>query len=150
MGPIPCIRHRRMRHTRAMTAIEDTLPPVADDAPTELIDATVAEVAEMNGDGWAVFEENGVTDSTAVQLEFAFSAPNEHTAEDLAEYLQVTADYEASPGAPATESDEWTVTGTTPAVTASRAAASSRAGPRSSTEPPPFPDPVRRPALRRT
>ncbi|MDQ1530889.1 MAG: hypothetical protein QOE37_994 [Microbacteriaceae bacterium] len=102
-----------------MTAIEDTLPPVADDAPTELIDATVAEIAEMNGDGWAVFEENGVTDSTAVQLEFAFSAPNEHTAEDLAEYLQVTADYEASPGSPATESDEWTVTGTTPAVTVS-------------------------------
>ncbi|MDQ1513823.1 MAG: hypothetical protein QOC59_1665 [Microbacteriaceae bacterium] len=104
-----------------MTAIEETLPTVPEDAPVDLIEATAAEIAEMNGDSWDTFEENGVTDSTPVQVEFAFSAPNEQSAQDLAEYLQVTADYDAAAGSPASEFDEWTVKGTTGEVTASAA-----------------------------
>jgi hypothetical protein len=103
------------------TRIEQTLPAVPDDAPADLITATVDEIAEMNGDSWDTFEENGVTGSTPVQVEFAYSAPNEEAAEDLAEYLQVAAGYDAAPGSPESEFDEWTVKGTTVEVTASAA-----------------------------
>lgn len=102
------------------TPIEGTLPAVAEDAPTDLIDATVAEVAEMNGDTWRTFEENAATESV-VHLEFAFSAPNEAAAEELAEFLETAAGYEADAEAPGTEFDDWSVKGVTGEATVSEA-----------------------------
>lgn len=104
-----------------MAAIEKTLPPVPDEAPADLVDATAQEVQEMNGDGWAVFEENGVEADDDVQLEFAFSAPTEEAAGELTEFLTTGADYDATATPPETEFDDWTVRGTTPEATVTAA-----------------------------
>jgi hypothetical protein len=102
------------------TPLEETLPAVPADAPADLIDATAEEVAEMNGDSWRTFEENGVKEESPVQLDFAFSAPNEQAARDLAEYLQISAGYVADPAAPDTEFEDWSVKGTTTEAVTSR------------------------------
>lgn len=94
-------------------AIEDTLPPVAEDAPLPRIDAALAELDEMNGDDWSVFEENGVAGGP-VRLEYTFSAPVEETANDVAEYLTAILEHDAAAVAPATDFDVWGVRGTTP------------------------------------
>jgi hypothetical protein len=102
-------------------AIEDTLPPVADDAPFDRIDAAIAELREMNSDDWAVFEENDVGGSAAVRLEYTFSAPAEETANDVAEYLTAILEHDAVAVAPATDFDVWGVRGTTPEATVTEA-----------------------------
>lgn len=100
-----------------MTAIQSTLPPVAADVPAAVVEENVAELDEMNSDSWSSLESSGIDAETELELEFAFSAPNEAAARELAEYLE-GADYDVEVGEPGGELDEWAVTGTTPDVTA--------------------------------
>ncbi|MDH2444250.1 ribonuclease E inhibitor RraB [Amnibacterium sp. CER49] len=100
-----------------MTAIQSTLPPVAADVPAAVVEENVAELDEMNSDSWSSLESSGIDAETELELEFAFSAPNEAAARELAEYLE-NADYDVEVGEPGGELDEWAVTGTTPDVTA--------------------------------
>ena len=100
------------------TPIEQTLPPVPADVPADWIADNLAELQQMNGESWETLTASGVEEGGAIRLEFAFTAPNEEQAGDLADEL-VIADYEAQAAPPDSELDAWTVRGTTGEATAS-------------------------------
>jgi Regulator of ribonuclease activity B len=92
--------------------IEQSLPPVPADVPADWVADNLAELQEMNGEDWETLQESGVEADSAVRLEFAFTAPNEEQAGDLADQLLI-GDYEAQAAPPDSEFAAWTVTGTT-------------------------------------
>lgn len=94
------------------TPIEQPLPAVPADVPADWIADNLAELQEMNGESWETLTGSGVAESGAVRIEFAFTAPNEEQAGELADDL-VIAGYEAQAAAPNSELDAWTVRGTT-------------------------------------
>jgi hypothetical protein len=105
----------------AMTSpIEQTIPPVAADVPADWIADNLAELQEMNGDSWETLQAAGAEPDSAVQLEFAFTAPNEEEAGDLADQLLIS-DYEARAAPPDSDLDAWTVKGTTVEATVTAA-----------------------------
>ena len=103
------------------TAIEQTLPPVPSEVPPEWVADNLAELQEMNGETWETLQEIGVAHGGAVRLDFAFTAPNEEQAGDLADQLLI-ADYEAQAAPPDSEFESWTVKGTTGEVAITAAA----------------------------
>jgi len=102
------------------TPIEQTLPPVPADVPADWIADNLTEVQEMNGDTWETLEATAAGTGSPVQLEFAFTAPNEEDAGDLADQLQLSG-YEARATPPDSELDAWTVKGTTVEATVTAA-----------------------------
>ena len=96
-----------------MTAIEQTLPEAGADVD---VTAVVDEIREMNSDDWSTLQTDGSGPDVPVLLDFAFSAPDEDTARELADWLVETADYEADVASPQTETDDWAVRGTTSEV----------------------------------
>ena len=93
--------------------IEQTLPPVSASVPADWIADNVAEVDEMNGETWETLRASGIPDGGVIRIDFAFSAPTEEDAGDLAEFLVTSAHYEATAMPPEGEMDQWTVEGTT-------------------------------------
>jgi Regulator of ribonuclease activity B len=96
--------------------IEETLPERGA-APADWVAENLAELEEMNGDS----AESVTAAATAVRIEFAFAAQNQENADELAEYLETEGDYDVEVRAPETETDEWSVRGTTPEVAVSEA-----------------------------
>jgi hypothetical protein len=100
------------------TPIEETLPqPERGAAPVEWVSENVAELEEMNTDSAESVAETG---AESVRIEFAFAASTQEVGDELAEYLETEGDYEVEVRAPETETDEWTVSGTTPEVAVTR------------------------------
>ncbi|MCU1472643.1 ribonuclease E inhibitor RraB [Amnibacterium sp.] len=101
------------------TPIEETIPqPEHGAAPAEWVSENLAELEEMNADSAESVAEAG---SDSVRIEFAFAASTQEVGDELAEYLETEGDYEVEVRAPETETDEWTVAGTTPEVAVTRA-----------------------------
>jgi hypothetical protein len=104
--------------TTMATPIEETLPqPEHGAAPADWVNENLAELEEMNTDS----PERVAEVAAAVRIEFAFAASTQEIADELAEYLETQGDYEVEVRAPETETDEWTVSGTTPHVAVTRA-----------------------------
>ena len=100
------------------TPIEETLPqPDEGGAPADWVAENLAELEEMNADSAESVAETG---ADAVRIEFAFAASTQEVGDELAEYLETEGDYEVEVRAPETETDEWTVAGTTPEVAVTR------------------------------
>jgi hypothetical protein len=101
------------------TPIEETLPqPEHGAAPADWVGENLAELEEMNTDSPDSVAEAG---AEAVRIEFAFAASTQEVGDELAEYLETEGDYEVEVRSPETETDEWTVSGTTPRVAVTRA-----------------------------
>ena len=99
--------------------IEETLPqPERGAAPADWVAENLAELEEMNADSAERVAETG---ADGVRIEFAFAASTQEVADELAEYLETEGDYLVELRAPETETDEWTVAGTTPEVAVTRA-----------------------------
>lgn len=99
--------------------IEETLPqPERGAAPADWVAENLAELEEMNADSAERVAETG---ADGVRIEFAFAASTQEVADELAEYLETEGDYLVEVRAPETETDEWTVAGTTPEVAVTRA-----------------------------
>lgn len=99
--------------------IEETLPqPEHGAAPADWVAENLAELEEMNGDSAASVAGDA---GDAIRIEFAFAAQNQDVADELAEYLETEGDYDVDVRAPETETDEWTVQGTTPEVSVTAA-----------------------------
>jgi hypothetical protein len=104
----------RRRYPMAVP-IEETLPqPERGAAPSDWVAENLAELEEMNGDTAASVAADA---KGGIHVEFAFAAQNQDVADELAEYLETEGDYDVEVKAPETETDEWSVTGTTPEVT---------------------------------
>jgi hypothetical protein len=102
-----------------VTPIEETLPqPEHGAAPVEWVSENLAELEEMNTDSAESVAETG---AESVRVEFAFAASTQEVGDELAEYLETEGDYDVEVRAPETETDEWTVSGTTPEVAVTRA-----------------------------
>jgi hypothetical protein len=101
---------------RMPNPIEQTLPPVASDVPADWVADNLAELQEMNSDSWDGLRASGIEEGGSVTIEFAFTAPNEEQAGDLADELLIS-EYEARAAPPDSDLDAWTVTGTTGEVT---------------------------------
>jgi hypothetical protein len=101
------------------TPIEETLPqPEHGAAPADWVSENIAELEEMNTDS---AEGVAATGAATVHIEFAFAASTQEIGDELAEYLETEGDYDVEVRAPETETDEWTVSGTTPEVAVTRA-----------------------------
>lgn len=101
------------------TPIEETLPQADQGAaPVDWVAENLAELEEMNADSAESVAETG---ADSVRIEFAFAASTQDVGDELAEYLETEADYATEVRAPETETDEWTVAGTTPEVAVTRA-----------------------------
>lgn len=101
------------------TPIEETLPqPDRGAAPTDWVAENLAELEEMNADSAESVADTG---ADTVRIEFAFAASTQEVGDELAEYLETEGDYAVDVRAPETETDEWTVAGTTPEVGVTRA-----------------------------
>ena len=101
------------------TPIEDTLPEAGADVDPAAVAEIVDELAQMNSDDWSTFVSS--TTTTEVQVEFAFSAPQEQAAQSLAEDLRSEASYEVRTKEPQDELDDWGVSGVTPGVSVTEA-----------------------------
>ncbi|HEV7624369.1 MAG TPA: ribonuclease E inhibitor RraB [Amnibacterium sp.] len=100
------------------TPIEETLPqPEHGAAPEAWVAENLAELEEMNADS---AERVAGAGAEAIRVEFAFAASTQEVGDELAEFLETEGDYEVEVRAPETETDEWTVSGTTPEVAVSR------------------------------
>jgi regulator of ribonuclease activity B len=105
--------------TDMATPIEETLPaPDEGAAPADWVGENLAELEEMNTDSAEGVAETG---ADTVRIEFAFAASTQEVGDELAEYLETEGDYAVDVRAPETETDEWTVAGTTPEVAVTRA-----------------------------
>src|SRR3954453_23665398 len=92
--------------------IEQTLPPVAGEVPADWLAVNLAELHEMNSDTWDGLLASGIQEGGSLRIEFAFTAPNEEQAGDLADEL-LMGEYDSRAAPPDSELDAWTVTGTT-------------------------------------
>ena len=102
-------------------AVETTLPAVPADAPHGRIAVAVAEVQQMNSDGWGDLPQHAADAGAPVRLEFRFSVGAEESAQDLAEYFVTAADYVAAAIPPPTDVDSWGVRAQTPEVSVTEA-----------------------------
>ena len=79
----------------------------------------LAHQLEMNRVTWKQLQEHGVTEDTALRLDFFYFAPGQHQAETLAAAIRARTDYDVEAGTTKQGllgRKSWIVTGTTQAA----------------------------------